>query len=151
MKVNLGCGHIPIEGYVNVDKYAREADVHADALECTFEDVDEVVAYHFLEHVTRGEAAEVLRLARTWVKPGGKLHVEVPDSEVIFRHGPDWVAYVYGAQEHEGEFHRWGYTLKTLEELVRATGWEIDESKAFLSEHHQRTGMPCIEVRAHAA
>ena len=152
MRVNLGCGHVPLEGYVNVDKYADEADIKADALTCSFEHVQELVAYHLLEHLSPYDGAVLLNRAVAWMRSGGTLEVEVPDMEEIlsrWREYPLWQIYVYGAQEHEGEIHRWGYTRSALVETVQKAGWMVDESSRFLSTENQRSGMPCIMVKAH--
>lgn len=152
MKVNLGCGHVPLEGYVNVDKYADEADVKKDALHCSFEQVDEVIASHLLEHMTPWDAAVLLTRIIPWMRSGGTLEVEVPNMEEIlseWRHFPLWQLYIYGAQEHEGELHRWGYTLASLKLTVEKAGWIVDEASRFYSTEEQRRGMPCIKVKAH--
>lgn len=152
MKVNLGCGHLPLEGYVNVDLYADEADVKADVMVVTFEHVQELVAYHLLEHLHPFDAAVLLTRTIPWMRSGGTLEVEVPDMEEIlskWREFPLWQLYIYGAQEHEGEVHRWGYTRASLMETVEKAGWIVDGSSRFYSTHEQRSGMPCITVKAH--
>ena len=152
MRINLGCGHEPLEGYVNVDKYADEADWKGDALTASFEQVQEVVAYHFLEHINPFDAAVLLTRVHAWMRSGGTLEVEVPDMEEILGQGTalrGWAIYIYGSQEHEGEIHRWGYTLETLEQTIKSAGWIVDEGRRFYSREDQRKGMPCILVRAH--
>lgn len=152
MRVNLGCGHVRLEGYVNVDLYADEADIKADVLAVTFEHVDELVAYHLLEHLTHSDAAFLLAKAKAWMRQGGTLEVETPDMEEILNRGPtapNWPTYIYGGQEHEGELHRWGYTLDTLTKLVADAGWVIDGGERFFSPEGRRLMMPCIAVRAH--
>lgn len=152
MKVNLGCGHVPIAGFHNVDKYAREADQMDDVFNVSFEDLEEVTAFHLIEHLSGPDATLLLGRALDWVRIGGTLRVEVPDMGEILRRGtsdPNWPVYIYGGQEHAGEIHRWGYTLEGLRQLVERTGWVVDRAHAFLSDHSQRPGMPCIEVKAH--
>src|SRR5271157_5306311 len=75
LKLNLGCGHIPLEGYVNVDR--RElpgVDVVADVGDLPFEEggVQEISSAHLLEHFPQ----EMLRrrLLPAWralLIPGG--------------------------------------------------------------------------------
>lgn len=152
LRVNLGCGHLPLEGYVNVDKYADEADIKKDALKVHFEQVHELVAYHLLEHMSPFDAAYLLVRALAWMRSGGTLEVEVPDMQEIMELGPSnhsWPVYIYGSQEHEGEIHRWGYTLESLTLTVEGAGWVVDEGRRFYSRHDQRKNMPCITVKAH--
>lgn len=151
MRLNLGCGHVPLEGYFNVDLYANEADMQGDVLRCNFQDVEEIVAFHLLEHLSRPDAELLLNRARKWMAPGGTLTVEVPDMRAIFEMGigQGWEGYVYGAQEHAGEFHLWGYTVESLVALVEAAGWTVDYARTFHSREGQRLNMPCILVVAH--
>ncbi len=152
LRINLGCGHEPLDGYINVDKYADEADVKKDVLHCAFEQVQEVVAYHLLEHLTAWDGATLLVRILPWMRSGGTLEIEVPDMETIMQTGTSlggWQIYVYGSQEHEGELHRWGYNLESLKLTVEGAGWVVDETRQFLSRHHQRKNMPCISVKAH--
>lgn len=153
MKVNLGCGRLPLEGYVNVDKYTNEADIKADVLECEFEDVEDVVAFHLLEHLSKSDAALLLMKARKWMVPGGTLTVEVPDMTKILElgtSGSNWASYIYGSPECEGEAHKWGYTVHDLAELVRLAGWGIVAATTFYSRESQRMNMPCALVVARA-
>jgi len=71
MKLNLGCGRSPMEGWVNVDSVALEGvDVVADLEEgkLPFEDesVDEIHASHVLEHIKNslGLMQELYRVAK---------------------------------------------------------------------------------------
>ena len=91
MKLNLGCGRFPMEGYVNVDGVA---DVHPDLVHdlnqrpypFPDESAEEVHASHVLEHLNDpfGTMAEWHRL----LAPGGHLIVRVPHFSRGFTH-PD--------------------------------------------------------------
>ncbi len=76
MKLNLGCGKLHREGYVNVDLHG--GDVRADGLRLPFRDgvFDEILASHILEHVIDLEAM-MLELSRV-LRPGGILMARVP-------------------------------------------------------------------------
>jgi hypothetical protein len=55
MRLNVGCGNFPIEGYVNLDSHSPRADVLMDFFDYVKqqpgETFDEVLASHMLEHV----------------------------------------------------------------------------------------------------
>jgi len=85
VKLNLGCGHNHVDGYVNVDREpAAEPDVVADLEEFPwpFEDdsVEVVRASHVLEHlgaqpqVFIGVMQELYRVCRA----GARIHITVP-------------------------------------------------------------------------
>lgn len=153
MKINVGCGHLPLDGYLNVDMHAREADVLGDARQMQFQDVDEVVAYHFLEHLGWQDTLPFLTRVHSWMRPGGRIAVEVPDMEKILElglaDGACW-AYIYGSQEHEGEFHRSGFTSEMLKHVLLAAEFTDVRTRRFFSRHWVRKGMPCLLAIARA-
>lgn len=89
MRLHLGCGQRYLDGYVNVDvpqaerlfAVERQPDRFADLTELRFDagSVDEVRLHHVFEHFTRPVACALLVAWRDWLRPGGKLRVEVPD------------------------------------------------------------------------
>jgi SAM-dependent methyltransferase len=83
MKINLGSGWRPIEGWLNVDLYSETADLRQDLRTLNFapETVDEVLASHVIEHFVHDEGAAIATAAYSWLKPGGRLVVEMPNLE----------------------------------------------------------------------
>jgi len=153
MRLNLGCGHQLLAGYVNVDAYAKEADVLGFIHLLHFEDVDEVLMSHVLEHISWRHVDVTLSHVHGWMRPGGLLRVEVPDMNLITREAmrnEDWIRYLYGSQEHEGEIHRNGFTLTSLSKAVTEAGFTIRESHLFRSDNPHRCGMPVIRMVAAA-
>ncbi|HDR9474544.1 class I SAM-dependent methyltransferase [Burkholderia multivorans] len=77
LKVNLGCGHIAMPEYINID--AREipgVDVVADVGGLPFDEgsVDEVFSSHLIEHFPQEELRRrLLPHWRSMLKPGGAL------------------------------------------------------------------------------
>lgn len=152
MKLNLGCGKYPMEGYVNVDLYADAADVKGDFTEMVFADVEEIVMLHVLEHLPFDRTDEILSMLYDWLQPGGSLLVEVPDMEVLLALGtgyPEWVLWIYGAKE-PGERHQGGYTMAMLVQALARAGFEVDSLsiKRFVSDHPERRGYPCCQALA---
>jgi len=88
MKLNLGCGHKYIEGWINVDGPKKDlcyddlkADVYAniESLEYPDNSVDEILMEAVFEHFPRHVAIMQLRKFYKWLKPGGKITILVPD------------------------------------------------------------------------
>lgn len=82
IKLNLGCGNDPRSGYINCDLYNnKKADMTFDCAVIPFDDnsVDEILAYHIVEHWDFLKSQEVLKEWYRALRPDGKLHVETPD------------------------------------------------------------------------
>ena len=99
LKLNLGSGDCPIQGYVNIDRKTGQ-----EAYPLSYEDrsVDEIRASHILEHFGLREAPEVLQHWVSKLRPGGILKVAVPDFAKIvdiYKNGGDHTAaYLCGGQ-----------------------------------------------------
>jgi glycosyltransferase involved in cell wall biosynthesis len=84
LKLHLACGHDYTEGYINVDFYAppdAKCDVRFDVQKLPYPDnsVDEIKAFHIIEHFHFFEIQEVLKEWYRVLKPGGRLYLETPD------------------------------------------------------------------------
>ena len=99
MKPHLGCGERYINGYINIDFPSEsrtvmdtsKADIHTNILELNYslESIDEIRLHHVFEHFTRPVASALIAGWYSWLKPGGKMHIEVPDfEETSFGYNP---------------------------------------------------------------
>lgn len=124
MKLNLGAGGIPLEGYDNLD---RKTGQEIYPLVCADGVVDEIRASHVLEHFPH---AQVMAVLKDWVralKPGGVLKIAVPDFQVIAK---QYLAgapiptegYVMGGQTDAEDFHKALFDREALGELLRKAG-----------------------------
>lgn len=89
--LNLGCGKKLWPGFVNIDFPSnwsgKKPDVECDLREIPIADgyADSAWAIHVLEHFYRWETEEVVREWIRVLKPGGRLIIEVPCLDKIFR------------------------------------------------------------------
>lgn len=131
MKIHLGCGGRRLEGYVNIDVQAPSADMHVDVRNLPFEDgsVDEIYASHVLEHFGRHEYKAVLKEWRRVLRTGGEIYISVPDIESSFKHYakhgdlPALYGAFWGGQRDEYDYHKIGFTSKTLEAALTEAGF----------------------------
>jgi len=126
MKLNLGAGSQPLDGFTNVDikdgKLAYPLD-YAD------NSVQEIRASHLLEHFAYSETLEVLR---DWVRvlaPGGTLKIAVPNFDIICqayqspkRTGAPLEGFLFGAQTDENDYHKSMFDWSKLKACLRAAG-----------------------------
>lgn len=152
-KLNLGAGKRHHKGYktIDIEPYSG-ADIIGDFREMHFEDVEEILAEHLLEHFSRDEGIAVLNLWREWLKPGGILIVETPDFEKLCeafstqdKKGKYWITrHAYGSQEADWAFHRDGWYEEKYRQLFPEVGFEVLE----VSRSHSRGYLPNIRVTA---
>ena len=88
LKLNLGCGHNYLKGWVNIDgpkdKLCYDdlkADVHSRIEEVSYAEcsVSEILMSAVLEHFPRNIAISQLRKFYTWLEDNGKITILVPD------------------------------------------------------------------------
>lgn len=133
LRLNLGCGHIALEDYVNVD--ARDipgVDVVAavDQLPVDEGQVAEIFSAHLVEHFPQQELErKVLPYWVSLLRPGGEFRAVVPDAgAMLAAHAAGSIPYadlrevLYGGQEYEGDFHFNMYTTGSLGELLTEAG-----------------------------
>lgn len=146
MKLHLGCGQVYLEGYTNIDYPLTEhtvqsksvADEFADltALRYKSETVDEVRLHHTYEHFPRTTALALLASWHSWLKIGGRLHIEVPDFDstaklVLSRFTNDrdrkvGLRHIFGSNEAPWAVHYDGWSEKRLIEVFSRFGFSIE-------------------------
>ena len=132
MRLNLGCGPLYLEGWVNVDADPEvRADHHGDAIEFVRRhapEVTEVYMGHFLEHLRLGDALALLILIRERLEPGAVVSAVTPDMRAIFdaylrgemdnQFLNDWYIYSYVQPSH----HNWCHDVDSLTALFCRAG-----------------------------
>jgi predicted SAM-dependent methyltransferase len=132
--VNLGAGHVPLDGFVNVDfREMPGIDVVAPVDDLPFEpdSLAGIHSAHVLEHFPEAELR--IRLLPYWfglIRPGGRFTCVVPDGgAMLSAHAAGEVSFadlrevLYGGQEYEGDFHQTLFTTETLSELLNGAGF----------------------------
>ena len=149
MKLHLGCGQRYLEGYVNIDfpssshsvQEKSVADLHADILSLSYspETIEEIRLHHVFEHFPRPIACALLASWFSWLKPGGLLHIEVPDfqrtARIIlsaFSSIPKRAVaerHLFGSHEADWAVHYEGYTPSMLKTMVETFGFRVKKIK----------------------
>ena len=141
LRLNLGCGHIPLPGYLNVDR--RElpgVDIVAEIDNLPFEagSVSEIHSAHLVEHFPlEAFRRRVLPYWHGLLKPGGVLRAVTPDAAaMIFASAQGTYPFdefrevVFGAQDYDGDYHYNLFTPDTLRNLLAETGFSDIEVPA---------------------
>ena len=145
VRLNLGCGDVPLTGYINVDVAAERAGRQPDVC-CDIRDLsafpdgyaDEVMAIHVIEHFYRWEVVDLLKEWVRVLKPGGRLVLECPNllaaCEELLKNPelasrPDqagqrsmWCLYGDPAWQDPLMCHRWLYTPQSLAQVMHEAG-----------------------------
>jgi predicted SAM-dependent methyltransferase len=155
IKLNLGCGHIPLEGYINVDqRILPGVDIVSDAGDLPFEkeSVQEIRSAHLLEHFPEEKLRRLLPYWRMLLAPKGSFCAIVPDGEAMILEMArgtypfeEFREVLFGAQEYNGDFH---FNLLTPESLTRLLN-EAGFTKIKVPAHGRRNGS-CFEFEIHA-
>lgn len=124
--------------------------------------VDHILSSHFLEHVYPDECQRILHDYFRALKPGGTLHIIVPDlrpyvDEYLKQakagdiNAANWFmvqtilsrptrgSWRYRLMEMTGLFglqHRWMYDRPALENVVKAAGFRLEDGKGTASEDY---------------
>ncbi len=135
LRLNLGCGHIPLDGFINVDR--RElpgVDVVAEVndLPSDVSGADEIFSAHMLEHFPQEQLRrELLPYWKSLLKKGGVIRAVVPDAEAMIREYTagkypydDMREVLYGGQDYDGDFHFNMFTPEHMKGLLEEAGFE---------------------------
>jgi hypothetical protein len=133
LRVNLGCGHVPLAEFINLDRRDLPGvDIVAEVGNLPFENasVDELFSAHLLEHFPQEELRR--RLFPYWIsllKPGGVFRAVVPDGESMVTNlaggdysFEDFRSVLFGGQDYDGDFHYNLFTPDSLSSLLEQVG-----------------------------
>ena len=151
VRLNLGCGPVKEQGYINIDLHDESADVHMDVTALEYDDnsVDEIYSSHLLEHFGFMEVPAVLREWARVLKPSGLLKMNLPNLEWCLKNWLEqpedkrWgypLKTIFGNQSNPGEYHKTGFSKDSLNKLLSAAGF-VDISIDDHWSHNQQCFM----------
>jgi predicted SAM-dependent methyltransferase len=133
--LNLGCGDRLLDGYVNVDKFNKKADVIADAKFLPFKNnsFDIVDNCHVIEHFGYYEGWECIKEWNRVLKIGGKLCIETPELvslckrlvELEEKDRLNCCTLLFGQDYFLGQAHKFLYTEYQLKSTMEMFGFRI--------------------------
>jgi hypothetical protein len=134
LKINLGCGHLPLEGYINIDsRDLPGVDIVAEARDLPLPDasVQEIFVPHILQHFPQEELR--LQLLPYWhglLMKDGAFRAVVPDGEAMLTAVAagqypfeDFREALFGTQGYSGAFHHNLFTPDSLKGLLQEAGY----------------------------
>jgi predicted SAM-dependent methyltransferase len=133
MKLNIGCGKIYKQGFINIDSFdSTVADkmMSADNLKFSENSIDEIEACQLIEHLGIYDSINALVEWYRVLKPNGKLLIETPDMETSFKKFLDEgretrkavLSWIFGL-ETPGMTHKLCFPEELLVELLEKTGF----------------------------
>jgi predicted SAM-dependent methyltransferase len=156
IKLDLGCGGYPTkpQNIEPIDDTWTLIDLYVDhpkivkmdvrKLEYPDNSVTKIYSGHTLEHIPYPEIVYVLKEWYRVLKTGGELILNVPDLEwacqaflksytqnlptgsSVYPSWEDFMPIFYGLENHDGEFHKSGFTEKSLMSALIDAGFKMN-------------------------
>jgi SAM-dependent methyltransferase len=158
--LHLGSGHLKLPGFIDIDKYTKEADLKADITDLPFEEnsVSRIVCHHVIEHLPIHSTFKMLKHWYKILQPGGILDLGLPDIEMCaqtFLNSPEdqkWSWNIFtllGAQTepedvgprglnirddfpfNAGQVHMGGFSMGVFIRMLEDIGFKISDGKFY--------------------
>ncbi len=115
------------------------------------ESVEEIVIISCIEHFTKTQAEFVMSEIKRVLKPYGRLIFDFPDIKETIKKYYDsdpehMIRLIYCNQKDEYSLHKWGYTPKTIRELL-GEGWLCIQEMTIVKHEYPMIGMICTKKR----
>jgi len=156
LRLNLGCGHVPLDGYINVDRRALPGvDVVADIDRLPFGkgEVAEICSAHMLEHFPLEQLRrELLPYWISLLAPQGRFRAIVPDGAAMARafvsqeyDFENFRQVTFGGQDYDGDFHFNMFSTESMTALLTEAGFR---SVDVVAENRENGGCKEFEIVA---
>jgi predicted SAM-dependent methyltransferase len=156
IRLNLGCGHVPLPGYLNVDRRALPGvDVVAEVDQLPFAkgEVAEICSAHLLEHFPLEQLRrELLPYWVSLLRADGVFRAIVPDGANMARAFAsneypfeNLRQVTFGGQDYDGDFHYNMFSVDSLGQLLRDAGFTRIE---VVAENRENGGCKEFEIVA---
>jgi len=142
IKLNIGCGDVYFNGWINIDSVSSKADLTHDVREpLPYDDnfVDFIYNEHFIEHLDINQGELFLKECYRVLKPGGVIRIATPNLRYLmfkyffFWKNQDWIKkYGFHHIQTKAEminlcFSEWGhkylYDKEELKRRLKAAGF----------------------------
>lgn len=154
-KLHVGCGNNYFDEYTNIDLFdfderdtSRDGsiyDLKMDLRNLKFEEnsVSEILFIHGFEHFSKYETIEILKKWKKILKPGGFVHIEMPDFKRVYllsllpnllfnsnksRYKKNIISDMFYGNQWSGldyETHRYLWTKNDFKKTLKELGFEI--------------------------
>ncbi|WP_210243618.1 hypothetical protein, partial [Mesorhizobium sp. B2-4-3] len=135
LRLNLGCGHIALADYINVDtRDLPGVDIVADVGDLPVREgcVNEIFSAHLIEHFPlETMRRRLLPYWRSRLRSGGTFKAVTPDAAAMVQavttgamSFEDFREVTYGAQDYDGDYHFNLFTPDSLRTLLQEAGFE---------------------------
>ncbi len=147
MKINVGSGGTPLEGYINIDrKTGGEAfPLMQDGVVFDTGVADEIRASHVLEHFPLTKTLEVVKEWIRVLKPGGLLKIAVPDliyaTAMIHKH-PHAPLWIMGGNTDSDDIHGCVFTDPILRGFFDQSECDMDTVESWVSDQCDCASLP---------
>lgn len=140
MKIEIGSNEEDHqEDFLTVDMVGSP-DIIADLRHLPFNHkVEHIYCSHVLEHLSDAHIVEALKSCHGALVEDGLLEIYVPDlmwtmrkflkADYSERWGL-WLTFMYGSQDHKGQYHRTGFSPKRLSDCLIAAGFRRVDVRA---------------------
>jgi predicted SAM-dependent methyltransferase len=101
-----------------------------------------VELHHVIEHMSEEDGDKALAEIFRVLEPGGELHISAPDLEACARtlltENMAILVNIYSPHEDQAQWHRWGYTKKTMQQKLEKAGFKEIRQAAITEPHEFR-------------
>jgi len=138
IKLNIGAGKTVIDGYTPID---IKDGLDALSLPQQNASVEAIRASHILEHFSFADSHKALAEWYRVLEPSGWIWIAVPDITKIDFNTQLGPFKAFGGQTDEHDFHKSGWTERSLTEAMQAAGFE--SVRLWSDDHKDTASDPC--------